>query len=269
MLKKGRKREAKSVAVVYFLIGLVVLLGILTLIYFALVELDYSDRLEDPNAPLRAYVETSATPEPSASPEATSEILDLSSATPTPTEAPTPTPTPTPTPEPTPEPTAIPTEILSRMKTDGFKVPASASENGVIGITDCYVSTPDDSKIMKLTGFGYINDEAFDGANAHSYLVVTQKTTGDMVAYQMNNVSGASGVDHADAACQNAANADFEVYIDVSRYPQDIYSLALVIAYKTEGNSKVQYAYYPFSGDISFTVAGGQVITPVMPLDVE
>ena len=77
MLKKGRKREARSVAVVYFLIGLVVLLGILTLIYFALVELDYSDQLKDPDATMRAYVEASATPEPTEEPASTEEAEDI------------------------------------------------------------------------------------------------------------------------------------------------------------------------------------------------
>lgn len=62
MFKKGRKREAKGLAVVYFIIGLIILLIILAVIYFALVELDYSDRMKDPDATVRSYVEM--TPEP-------------------------------------------------------------------------------------------------------------------------------------------------------------------------------------------------------------
>ena len=47
MLKQGRKREAKGLAVLYFIIGLIILLIILAVIYFALAKLDYSDKLED------------------------------------------------------------------------------------------------------------------------------------------------------------------------------------------------------------------------------
>ena len=46
MLKKGRKREAKGLAVLYFIIGLIILLIILAVIYFALAKLDYSDKID-------------------------------------------------------------------------------------------------------------------------------------------------------------------------------------------------------------------------------
>ena len=56
MLKQGRKREAKGLAVLYFIIGLIILLIKLAVIYFALAKLDYSDKL-DPEATMRPYVE--------------------------------------------------------------------------------------------------------------------------------------------------------------------------------------------------------------------
>lgn len=56
MLKQGRKREAKGLAVLYFIIGLIILLIILAVIYFALAKLDYSDKL-DPEITMRPYVE--------------------------------------------------------------------------------------------------------------------------------------------------------------------------------------------------------------------
>ena len=56
MLKRGRKREAKGLAVLYFIIGLIILLIILAVIYFALAKLDYSDQV-DPETTLRPYVE--------------------------------------------------------------------------------------------------------------------------------------------------------------------------------------------------------------------
>ena len=66
MLKQGRKREAKGLAVLYFIIGLIILLIILAVIYFALAKLDYSDKL-DPEATMRPYVEQ-AQPEADAEP---------------------------------------------------------------------------------------------------------------------------------------------------------------------------------------------------------
>ena len=62
MLKQGRKREAKGLAVLYFIIGLIILLIILAVIYFALAKLDYSDKL-DPDTTIRPYVEQTE-PEP-------------------------------------------------------------------------------------------------------------------------------------------------------------------------------------------------------------
>ena len=48
--------------------------------------------------------------------------------------------------------------------TDIPNLPATASENGKQGITGCYVSAPDDNKLMVITGYGYANVEGFDGA---------------------------------------------------------------------------------------------------------
>ena len=62
MFKQGRKREAKGLAVLYFIIGLIILLIILAVIYFALDKLDYSDNI-DPDVTMRPYVEQ-AQPEP-------------------------------------------------------------------------------------------------------------------------------------------------------------------------------------------------------------
>ena len=117
MLKQGRKREAKGLAVLYFIIGLIILLIILAVIYFALAKLDYSDKL-DPEATMRPYVEQ-AQPEADAEPvepevdepEAPAgepvpeDEVDLTEPTEAPTPEPTPEPTEAPTPEPTPEPT--------------------------------------------------------------------------------------------------------------------------------------------------------------------
>ena len=280
MFKKGRKREAKGLAVVYFIIGLIILLIILAVIYFALVELDYSDRIKDPDATMRAYVEMTASPEALevvedefSGDDFDSELdVDLTSATPiptptpepTPTPTPEPTPTPTPTPEPTPTPTPIPTTLLSPSKTKGFTVPSNATPNCVAGITDCYVSLADNSRYMYLAGYGYINDSSFDGSQAKSFLIVTQSKTGNKIAYQLTMKAGVSGDPHLGATGQNTTACDFEAYIDVGAgYTDDIYTMGLVIAYKPSAKSKTTYAYYPFPSDLSFTVLGGQVVSPV------
>ena len=275
MFKKGRKREAKGLAVVYFIIGLIILLIILAVIYFALVELDYSDRIRDPEATIRSYVEM--TPAPS---DADDELVadsdgydisldvDLTAATDTPEPTATPTPEPTATPEPTPSPTPIPVTMVSPSRTSGFSVPETSTPNMVAGITSCYVSLPDNNRYMYMTGYGYLNDATFDGAQAQSYLIVKQSKTGKMIAYQMTSKSGISGHDHSGAVCQNASACDFEACIDVgTMYSEDIYNLGVVVAYTPAGAKKASYAYYAFPSDISFTVLAGQVVGPVFVAD--
>ena len=66
MFEKGRKRESKGLAVLYFIIGLIILLIILGIIYFALVKLDYSDQIADGNGETRSYVATTPEPESAA-----------------------------------------------------------------------------------------------------------------------------------------------------------------------------------------------------------
>ena len=269
MFKKGRKREARGLAVVYFIIGLIILLIILAVIYFALVELDYSDRIKDPDATIRSYVEM--TPDPNAFEMETEEFdteededspLDVDLTVPT--DTPVPTPTPTPTPEPTPTPTPIPATMLSQARTSGFTLPAATTADVQAAITKCYVSIGDNNRFMYLAGYGYLNDAAFDGSQAKSFLVVSQSRTNQLIAYQMTMTPGISGDAHQGALCKNAANCDWEACIDVSQlYTEDIYNLGIVIGYKPQGRRKATYIYYPFPSDVNFTVLAGQVVEPV------
>lgn len=271
MFKKGRKREAKGLAVVYFIIGMLILLIILAVIYFALVELDWSDRIKDPDATMRSYVEM--TPDPAAFELADDGLegdgdsaldVDLTVPTDTPKPTATPTPTPSPTPEPTPSPTSLPATMLAQPRTSGFSLPAASKGDIKAGITRCVVSVGDENKVMYLAGYGYLNDNTFDGAQTQSFLVVRQSKTNQMIAYQMAMRAGISGETHDGALCKNAGNADFEVAFDVSQlYTEDIYELGLVIGYKRQGHRKTSYLYYPFPSDVSFTVLAGQVVEPV------
>ena len=94
------------------------------------------------------------------------------------------------------------------------------------GITRCVVSVGDENKVMYLAGYGYLNDNTFDGAQAQSFLVVRQSKTNQMIAYQMAMRAGISGETHDGALCKNAGNADFEVAFDVSQlYTEDIYDI--------------------------------------------
>jgi len=269
MFKKGRKREAKGLAVVYFIIGLIILLIILAVIYFALVELDYSDRIKDPEATIRSYVELTPEPDATEVPEdyqgdAEPLDVDLTTATATPEPTAVPTPTPSPTPEPTPEPTPFAPEVLAEPMTTGFSVPEAATEGCEAAISKCYVSTADNNHYMYLAGYGYVNDLTFDCSQMQAFLVVNQTRTNQKIAYRMTMTPGASGVSHSGAVCQNADSADFEVYIDVSQiYSEDIYTMGVVLAYRTAGDGSIAYAYCPLGNDVSFTVMAGQVVTPV------
>ena len=266
MLKKGRKREAKGLAVLYFIIGLIILFIILAVIYFALAKLDYSDQV-DPETTMRPYVETTPEPEvPEEEPDEGGEFdmpedeVDLT-VTPEPTEEPTP--------EPTPEPTQLPAGSAAVPMTKLPNLPGTASENGKTGITGCYVSAPDDNQLMVISGYGYVNVEGFDGSQAKSWLVVTQVASGQRVGYELPLVAGASGLPHDGAVCQNATACDYQITLNVSQYQEGIYSLALVIGYKLPGAKDASFAYYPFGGDVSFTILDGKVITPVNAVDHE
>ena len=285
MLKQGRKREAKGLAVLYFIIGLIILLIILAVIYFALAKLDYSDKL-DPETTVRPYIEQTQAPLAPAEPtepevdevealvsdDTPEDAVDLTEEEPTeaPTKEPTKEPTaePTATPEPTPEPTPLPTDKLAQPMKKLPNLPQAASENGKIGLTASYVSQADDGKLMYLAGYGYVNEETFDGAAAKSWLVITEVASGQSVGYPLTLTPNVSGLPHTDAVCQNATACDFEITIDVSPYKEGIYSMALVIGYKGDGK-KVNYKYYPFSSDIKFTVLDGKVVTPAPAAEFE
>ena len=287
MLKKGRKREAKGLAVLYFIIGLIILLIILFVIFKAL-GMNYSDMVENPET-IRAFVENEDQQTSESTPvyEMPEDEVDLTTglqelpeeeelpavveATATPTQAPTPTPEPTaaPTDAPTPEPTALPAGKAAKPMQKVPDLPTAVSENGAIGITDCYVSQADDSKLMVLTGYGYVDEETFDADGAKSWLVISQVATGQKLAYELTKAPGVTGLSHAAAVCQNVASSDFEIYLDVSQYPEGIYSLAMVIGYVPEGEKKVTYRYYTFSGAVSFNIVNGQVVSPVTPSSAE
>ena len=127
------------------------------------------------------------------------------------------------------------------------------------------VTTPaaDGNKVLYLAGFGYIDDERFDGARAETYLLTNAANSDDKALYKVTLKDGVSGNPHTTAKCKNASACDFEAYIDVSQYPGDIYSLALAIHFTIDGSNKDYTFLYPFSNDVNFQVMDGKVIRGV------
>lgn len=268
-MQKGYKREAKGMAILRCFIGLFIVIVVVLLASF-LLGMDYSDKL-DPDASMRPYVETtpasSLDPEVSPSAVAVADLSNTAAPTATPTARPTPTATPVPTPTPTPtvEPTSIPASAYSAIRSD-LKFPETpTTTNAKIGITCSYRSEVDENKVLQLRGYGYIDDPAFDGSTAQTYVVLKRESTGDRAVVLATMGEGLSGVDHEDAACANASAADFEVVVSAGNIPEDIYSLGLVISYKVDGTQKFDYVEYPASA--TFTVLNGQFISDVALTD--
>lgn len=279
-MQKGYKRKEKGMAVLKFFIGLIVVAILVGVILFFLLKVDYSDKVADPEATMRAYVEMTAAPnaQPVSAANNTLDIVDVSNvqtasdlstpveatAAPTPTATPTPAPTPTatpaptpistptPTPVPTPEPTPIAQSMFSAGKVGGFSVPAVSSE--VEGeITNLYVSPANNNAVVQINAYAYINQELFDASKMYAFMIVTQKASGKQIAYQSQKVSGVSGDPHLDAICLNPADADFETILDVSKYPDGEYGLGVVLYYLMENQKS--YAYFEFPQTIS--ISGG------------
>lgn len=276
-MQKGHKRNGKSMAVLRFFIGLIIIAILVCVAYFFIGKVDYSDKITDPDASMRSYVPVSSDSEVVVSdsneadviqmsdlPENSANVVDVSftatpeptiepTATPEPTIEPTATPEPTPTPSPTPEPTKIPSSYCSAGKTDGFVVPP-ASNDAIVELTSLYISEPNNNQIVELKGYGYLNSESFDCSSASVYLIVTQKESGKQIAYEAKMVEGFSGKDHTGALCSNAAMSDFGAYIDVSKYPNGTYELGMILYYTENGQKK--YSYHEFGE--SFTVSSGK-----------
>ncbi|MDO5323822.1 MAG: hypothetical protein Q4G06_07350, partial [Clostridia bacterium] len=62
-MQKGYKRNGKGMAVLHFFIGLIIVAILMCALYFFLGKVDYSDKLANPDATMRAYVEMTAAPD--------------------------------------------------------------------------------------------------------------------------------------------------------------------------------------------------------------
>lgn len=294
-MQKGYKRTNKGIAVLYFFFGLIALAILVGVGYFFLAHFDYSDKLANPDASMRPYVEMTADPEssvaaadpvieiepvvqskpvaatdapiPAGTPENYVDVSVTQAPTPTPTAVPTPTPTaqptpiptptpvPTPTPTPTPEPTRIASSKYASAKKSGFNVPEPSS-NAEAALTNFYVSAPNENRAIQFNGYCYIDEAGFDGQGTQVFMVVTQQESGKQVAYKATMKEGVSGADHSAAKCQNAAKTDFQLFINTKSYDDGNYRLGLVLYYKTEGGTVYSYHELPET----FAVSGGAVL---------
>ena len=294
-MQKGYKRTGKGMAVTRFFIGLIIIAILVCVAYFFLAKVDYSDKLANPDASMRPYVEMTASPEmplaaadpvieaepvvqsqpvvttevpaPAGTPENYVDVSVTATPTPTPTPAPTatptpeptaiptPTPVPTPTPTPSPEPTRITTKKYASAKKSGFKVP-EPSNNAEAELTNFYVSAPNENRAIQFNGYCYIDDANFNGDGTQVYLVVTQQESGKQIAYKATMKAGISGADHSAAKCQNAAETDFQLFINTKSYDDGEYKLGLVLYYKTVDGTVYSYHELPES----FAVADGAVV---------
>lgn len=282
-MQKGYKRNNKGIAVVRFFCGLICIAIIVFAVYCLLDKFDWSDSIKDPSVTVRPYVEVTAapnateapaltpteTPEPlqmanalSAETEAPAETAATAAATEAPTRRPTatptataePTPVPTPIATPTPVPTEIPAETFSQYATSGFSVPAAAND-AVRAVTKLYISEPNDSQVVQIDAYAYINEESYDAANVRPFLIVTHKASGKQVVYEAITMEGISKIDHSDALCANPEKSEFESFLDVSWYGNGEFGLGVVLAY-TDANGNNVYSYQEF--DDSFTVTDGK-----------
>ncbi|MBQ8507161.1 MAG: hypothetical protein IJ466_07010, partial [Clostridia bacterium] len=167
---------------------------------------------------------------------------------------PTPTPEPTPTPTPTPKPTKIPTDKCASARKKGFNVPV-ASDTATVELTNFYVSEPNNNRVIQFNGYAFQDNAAYDCKDSQAYLVVTQQETGDQIAYKATMKEGISGADLSFAACQNASESEFRLFINVKSYDDGDYSLGIVLYYELDGNTAYSYHELPQS----FTIVDGAV----------
>ena len=260
-MRKGFFRKGISSAVIRFSMGLILLVVILVVLYYLLVSATYEVDGQQPANTLRPYVVPEATPTPTPSPTPSPTPEEDATlppyATPTPTPA---TPTPEPTPSPTPEPTSIPQSMLAAPQPRSAENIPPVSSDVRAAITDCYVSAVDNYQIMEIEGYAYYENPYYNGENSSCYLVVVQNSTGLIMSYLTTSEEGITGIEH-DGVGQNLADSDFRVYIDVSEYSDDVYTLAVVLLCTNNGYEA--QLTYRFPDTTNFAVRSGEIITPI------
>ncbi|MBQ8086842.1 MAG: hypothetical protein IJ234_00250 [Clostridia bacterium] len=273
-MQKGYKREGRGMAVLRCFIGIFIVIILILLAYF-LLRMDYSDKLteESLNA-MRDYVVTTPTPEPTQG-----VVLALADATDAPTDAEggfaadaptyfdpttpqaTPIMTPTPTPTATPVATPIPSDMIAKTTKDKPKLGEESTYDVRVGITRFERAAANENKVIVLEGYAYINNEQYDGSTGAVYMILRQDGSSHYFVAEANCIDGISGIAHTDAICANPSMSDWRAIVDVSDFPDDVYTVGAVVGCKVKG--KMQYAYTRMGSDTTFTVLNGQVLGSV------
>ncbi len=263
-MSRKKKRRNPGTAVLRFFIWLLIVVLLAALGVFLLGS--------GKNTGKRPYIPTGTgvpvTVEPAViTPEPVVTVVAATPAAPVATSVPEVTATPEPVATVSAVPTTVPTSIpKSALPTEltKFKLPAE-TEDGVVGISSCYVSAVDNYAIMELTGWGYAQLDYFDGEECGTYIVVNQGSE-PIHCYLANSITGISGRNHTGEAGKNVEASDWRIYIDVSDYEPGLYTLGIALVYKNGTND--EYRYYRFGDLQSFTVNDGEIIIPVTVSDI-
>ena len=119
---------------------------------------------------------------------------------------------------------------------------------------------------MEIEGYAYYEHVNYDGENSSCYLIVSKDSASDggssfqNIAYLTTSEEGISGIEH-EGIGKNLAKADFRVYIDVSDYSDNVYTLGVVLMCNHEG-SEIRISQR-FPDTLNFAVRSGEVISPI------
>jgi len=146
----------------------------------------------------------------------------------TPTPEPEVTPTPRPTPAPTPEPTAYPEDQLSQAA--GVKIPDAKLDSPVKARIEHAEPSPGDrNNVVIISGWAFLPGK--DAAATETYVILTSVSDSESEAYLARVTGGGADVAEifADDKGKNLDQARFECAIDVSSFPDDYYSVSLLL----------------------------------------
>ena len=164
------------------------------------------------------------------------------------TDAPTGTPAPTPIPDTAFSARKKDLESLKKWKIDGKKV--------TNGLTQFELPESNSSRLIRLTGWGYVEDANFDGQHCQMYILVLDSKN-RMHVYDATIAPGITGMGEHDGKGKNLSDCDFTAMIDVSSYPDGDYQVGVGIQY-TSNKKTLRYGY-TFGDAYRFTVVGGAV----------
>lgn len=137
-------------------------------------------------------------------------------------------------------------ESLKKWKIDGKKV--------TNGLTQFELPESNSSRLIRLTGWGYVEDANFDGQHCQMYILVLDSKN-RMHVYDATIAPGITGMGEHDGKGKNLSDCDFTAMIDVSSYPDGDYQVGVGIQY-TSNKKTLRYGY-TFGDAYRFTVVGG------------